>query len=101
MSEDSDSRKTFKLVQMADGHLDLDYVAGTDTICPEWVLSCRTYCGFPEDPANAASPYGSFGCDLPLTTFELMNNFINEEVKPDAIFWTGDIVPHDFWNYDQ
>jgi hypothetical protein len=29
-----------------------------------------------------------------------MNKFINEEVKPDVIFWTGDVPPHDMWNYN-
>jgi hypothetical protein len=23
---------------------------------------------------------------------------IREEIKPDAVFWTGDIAPHDIWN---
>jgi len=101
MAANNDARQTFKLIQMADGHLDLDYVAGTDTDCPEYIVGCRTYCGFPTDGSKGAGLHGAFGCDLPLTTFELMNHFINEEVKPDAIFWTGDIVPHDFWNYDQ
>ena len=29
-----------------------------------------------------------------------MNYFIKTELSPDAIFWTGDIVPHDQWNYN-
>jgi len=25
---------------------------------------------------------------------------VNEHVKPDVVFWTGDIVPHDQWQLD-
>lgn len=35
------------------------------------------------------------GCDLPVITFEDMIKFIKSDIKPDAVFWTGDIVPHD------
>ena len=29
-----------------------------------------------------------------------MGEYINENLKPDIVFWTGDIVPHDQWEYD-
>jgi hypothetical protein len=25
---------------------------------------------------------------------------LRDEVKPDALIWTGDVVPHDIWNQD-
>lgn len=28
-----------------------------------------------------------------------MGEFINTEIKPEIVFWTGDIAPHDQWNY--
>jgi len=31
----------------------------------------------------------------------MMNEFIVENVQPDVLVWSGDIVSHDFWNYDQ
>lgn len=75
--------------------MDLDYAPGSATNCGNQILGCRDYCGYPEDPALQAPRYGAYGCDLPLVTFELMNKFINDEVKPDVIFWTGDVPPHD------
>ena len=90
-----------KFLHFSDLHLDLDYTPGAAKSCPGQILGCRSYCGYPSDPALKASPYGAYGCDLPMATFELMNKFINEEINPDAIFWTGDIVPHDQWNYNQ
>jgi len=29
-----------------------------------------------------------------------MGDYIKSEIKPDMIAWTGDIAPHDMWNYD-
>lgn len=29
-----------------------------------------------------------------------MGEYINANVKPDVVFWTGDVVPHDQWEYD-
>jgi hypothetical protein len=75
-------------------HLDLDYIPGTSIVCTGGI-GCRSECGYPADPKLAAPLYGSYGCDVPLITFELMNKFINEELKPDVIFWTGDVPPHD------
>jgi hypothetical protein len=28
-----------------------------------------------------------------------MGEFINANIKPDVVFWTGDITPHDQWEY--
>jgi hypothetical protein len=30
-----------------------------------------------------------------------MGDFIRDEVKPDTIFWTGDVPPHDQWKYSE
>jgi UDP-2,3-diacylglucosamine pyrophosphatase LpxH len=28
-----------------------------------------------------------------------MGDFINSEIKPDMILWSGDITAHDIWKY--
>ncbi len=51
------------------------------------------------DPAQAAGPYGSPAfCDVPISVLDKMSAKINE-LKPDTLFWTGDVAPHDQWNY--
>jgi hypothetical protein len=30
-----------------------------------------------------------------------MGTFINSEIKPDVIFWTGDVPPHDQYDYSE
>lgn len=30
-----------------------------------------------------------------------MGDYIRDEIKPDVIFWTGDVPPHDQWNYSE
>jgi hypothetical protein len=48
-----------------------------------------------DDPQYAAGPYGSPGiCDVPMSVLEKMGEKINE-LAPDALFWTGDVSPHD------
>ena len=29
-----------------------------------------------------------------------MGEYINANIKPDIVFWTGDITPHDQWEYN-
>lgn len=38
------------------------------------------------------------GCNIPETTFTSMIEKVKNEIKPDVVFWTGDIVPHEIWN---
>jgi|JI9StandDraft_2_1071091.scaffolds.fasta_scaffold83955_2 hypothetical protein len=65
------------------------------------MICCREKFGPPEDPSEAAGEWGSYLCDLPLKTFESAAAFIRDTVKPDAMIWTGDIVPHDQYNLDE
>ena len=45
-----------------------------------------------------AGEYGSLGkCDLPVAALDRMAEAINK-LAPDALMWTGDVVPHDVWN---
>jgi hypothetical protein len=45
--------------------------------------------------------YGTVSnCDAPVALLDKMTEKINE-LAPDTLFWTGDVVPHDVWNYSQ
>ena len=63
-------------------------------------MCCRAYGGYPTNQSEAAREYGEYGCDLPTQTFELMLEYVRDEIKPDVVFWTGDVPPHDMWNYN-
>lgn len=65
----------------------------------DYVICCREVNGKPKHPNETAGPLGSYFCDVPIDTLTTMGEFINAEVKPDIVFWTGDIVPHDQWQY--
>jgi sphingomyelin phosphodiesterase len=91
-------RKTFKALHLADVHMDLYYEAGSNWNCDE-VICCRSGSGTPSAPEFEARPTGEYYCDLPYTTLDLMGQYINKEVKPDVVLWTGDITPHDQWKY--
>ena len=94
MKANSADRKTFRALHLADVHMDLEYVAGTNWNCDE-VICCRKDNGVPSKEEWRARPTGEYRCDLPYATVDLMGQFINTEVKPDVVFWTGDITPHD------
>lgn len=64
------------------------------------MICCRDYCGDPATPEDEARKYGEYGCDVPIPTFEKMLEYVNTEIKPDVIFWTGDVPPHDMWQYN-
>lgn len=82
------------MVQFTDLHMDLDYVTGAAAECDD-VICCRAQYGFPSDKSLQAGPMGSYECDVPVDVLTQMGELINEQIKPDVIFWTGDSVPHD------
>ena len=49
---------------------------------------------------GAAGFWGSLNvlCDIPMRTYKNALEFIKEHIKPDVIFWTGDIPAHNDWN---
>ena len=92
----NEPRKTLSFVHFTDLHVDLDYVVGSNKTCNN-VMCCRSEDGMATDPSNAAGPYGSLAlCDVPAATLYKMGDKINE-LQPDVVFWTGDVVPHDQW----
>ena len=71
---------------------------GTAVDCGN-IICCRLSAGFPNDKDNEAGPYGNYYCDIPPKLLHSMGDFIKSEIKPDTIFWTGDVPPHDQWKY--
>ena len=49
---------------------------------------------------DKAGYWGSLNssCDIPIWTYKNALEFISKEIKPDLIFWTGDIPAHDVWD---
>jgi sphingomyelin phosphodiesterase len=94
LGQSTENRKTLKMVQFTDLHVDLEYVEGSAIDCGN-IICCREDGGFPTDPSNQAGPYGNYYCDIPPKLFHSMGDYIKSEVKPDVILWTGDIAPHD------
>lgn len=100
IANDTNERPTINIVQFTDLHIDLDYQVGANNVCDN-VLCCRKEDGMATDPAQAAGPYGSpTVCDVPKSVLDKMTEKVNE-LKPDTLFWTGDVAPHDQWNYSQ
>lgn len=98
INKDTNERKTFKMLHIADAHLDFQYQVGDDIDC-DWVICCRDETGKTVDPTKEAKPWGSYTCDLPKKTLVNMGDFVNENIKPDVVMWTGDTPPHDQWHY--
>jgi hypothetical protein len=89
-------RKTFKAAHYSDVHVDHQYTPGTNANC-NMPLCCRPENGIPADPKDAARRYGEYNCDTSPEVLELMFKFIRDEIKPEVLFWTGDMSPHNVW----
>lgn len=60
-------------------------------------LCCQPDDGFPTEVERQAKEWGSYLCDMPPKTLELMLEYVRDTVKPDIIIWTGDNSPHTIW----
>lgn len=88
---------TLKVVQLSDVHIDLQYKPGTSVKCNE-PLCCREL--VPSKMSKKAGFWGTLDgpCDTPLHTFVNALEHIRDNIKPDIVFWTGDIPAHDVWD---
>ena len=93
-----EARPTMKFVHFTDIHMDLLYRAGASRVCGD-IICCREANGYPTNASLQAGPLGTFGCDIPLDVVTLMGDIINTEIKPDVVFWGGDVTPHDMNSY--
>ncbi|XP_065838214.1 sphingomyelin phosphodiesterase-like [Oscarella lobularis] len=84
-----------KIIQLSDTHHDFAYEEGRDTDCGE-PLCCRTsdkWVG-----KLGAGKWGDYKCDPPVQTLENMYEYISKNIDFDAIYWTGDVPPHNVWD---
>ncbi len=100
----------WKVLHVADIHVDLQYQVGSRGLCP-YQLCCRKESKkesliFMENTRpftynnTLAGKYGFVGlCDIPLSTLENFAEEVFLRIKPDFIIWTGDNPGHDA--YDQ
>ena len=90
--------KTLKVLHMSDVHTDTLYSEGSNGNCGK-PLCCREENGPPKEAKFAAGRWGYQGfCDLPRITVYNFLEFINEEIRPDFILWTGDAPSHSVWD---
>lgn len=89
-------RKTFKAAHFSDVHVDLAYKEGTNANC-NMPLCCREENGIPANPEDAAGPWGAYQCDTAPAVLTKMFEFLRDEIKPDVLFWTGDMSAHSVW----
>jgi hypothetical protein len=86
-------RETIKIAMMSDLHIDYNYVEGNDNECGK-ILCCRVDSGVAPTKARAAGKWGDFNCDLNEKTMHNMFDFIESDIKPEAVLWGGDSIPH-------
>lgn len=60
-------------------------------------LCCREENGYPTNSADAAGIWGDYNCDTTPDTLTKMFQFVRDEIKPDVLFWTGDMSAHSVW----
>ncbi|GIY49238.1 sphingomyelin phosphodiesterase [Caerostris darwini] len=88
-----------RVLHISDVHIDPYYKENTSAVCGE-PLCCRATSGQPDTREEASGYWGDYrNCDIPLRTLDNMLAHINKTHKIDYVIWTGDIPPHDIWNY--
>ncbi|KAF3916855.1 Endopolyphosphatase [Dactylellina cionopaga] len=95
--------KPLKFVHISDTHIDRLYKNGTNTKCNK-PICCRPYT--PGDDVgktqNPAGPFGSIGCDTPVSLEQSMYQAIKEQAgDADFMIFTGDIVDAALWLQSQ
>lgn len=85
----------YKILHLADIHLDSLYLVGSDPYCGE-MLCCRDITNNTE---GRAGKWGAYPCDLPLNTFSFLTEYQLKCKDFDLLYYTGDSVPHDNWEY--
>jgi hypothetical protein len=85
----------YKILHLADIHLDFLYLVGSDPYCGE-TLCCRD---ITNNTKGRAGKWGSYPCDLPLNTLSFLTENELKGEDFDLLYYTGDSVPHDNWEY--
>jgi sphingomyelin phosphodiesterase len=99
-SKKSDSQKIYQIMQITDIHLDSIYSTGSESDCGE-PLCCRKNNQI-TDIKSFSGKWGSYPCDVPLdTVLNALTEIARNARFADLWYWTGDIVPHDFWLYNR
>ncbi|KAJ6260073.1 Endopolyphosphatase [Drechslerella dactyloides] len=93
------SAKPLKFVHISDTHIDRLYKNGTNTKCNK-PICCRPYT--PGDDVgktqNPAGPFGSVGCDTPVTLQQSLYEAIKQTASDaDFMIFTGDIIDAALW----
>lgn len=90
---ESDSTGTvIRFVHISDFHLDPNFKEGAPSTCNFFLCCHDTMTG-----NNPAGMYGAYGCDLPVTTANLVLNHLATLKDIDFVLYGGDNPPHDLW----
>ncbi|KAI1289740.1 MAM and LDL-receptor class A domain-containing protein 1 [Halotydeus destructor] len=94
--------KVFKIAQITDIHFDPYFSPGTRTDCGEPVC-CRTVNGPARTLAAMARIWGDYtDCDTPFFTVDsAVKTLATEHGDTDYWMMTGDLPPHDVWEYNK
>jgi len=99
--------------QVTDPHIDSDYVQGSVANCNDIPICCRADSknSNPNEPLDRAGLFGHNqhgNCDIPLSTFEHTVQFVKQYFDDDFksenelfVFYGGDNLAHDDWNYSK
>jgi sphingomyelin phosphodiesterase len=82
-------------MHFADIHLDKYYLVGSEADCGD-SLCCRD---ITNNIKESAGEWGTYPCDLPFNTFSFLTEVKANGDEIDLLYYTGDSVPHDLWQY--
>ncbi|KAK5643667.1 hypothetical protein RI129_007512 [Pyrocoelia pectoralis] len=92
-----DGRPTIKVLQLADLHLDLKYVEGSNGNCYD-PLCCRPFSNSAYLVLFPAGRWGHYKCDVPQKTIEnMLRSIAKQHSDVEYIILSGDLVDHEVW----
>jgi sphingomyelin phosphodiesterase len=82
-----------RILHLTDIHVDHEYMEGTPTECGMFICCRENVTG-----QGSAGHYGSYNCDLPVTTLQFLADHIRSlDPQPDFVVYTGDNPDHKLW----
>ena len=99
-SKTENTKNYYKVVQVTDIHLDMEYKEGSIANC-NYPLCCREIKTENLTNYELAGFYGHIGkCDANINTVKAFAQKV-KELNPDYIMFTGDNIAHSVWNVQQ
>ena len=98
INADPNPRKTLRVLQVADPHMDFMYTEGSISNCAQDLCCHKDSTVIEGKSPKYSGKWGDYDCDASPATLTSMLEYIvdnmDTDIKADFVIWTGDNNPH-------